>query len=398
MTIINIEKYPQAKFRDVEFYYQDSSVNGGRKTITHEFPDTNNRYVEDLGKLEKIYNVNAFIDIKSDNSNLTKFLEALDKEGIGSLIHPIHKKQNVVVKSYNVNDTIRELGIVRFSIVFEKASKNRFPVEQQGNKGKIAKFVEDLKEKIDKNFGDKFKSVKGNLEKLNNATDSIKRASREIKRVTALIEGSADGFSSFVTSINEIINTAGGLVQSPSELSNKLRTAFDNLEGAFDNALSMFNITKNLSPFNAASEISPVGNSNTSIDIRANQKLINDYISLNSLAIGYEQASLIDYTDLDQLNNIKEDLENSFKNLPDNLDREIYNSLLDIRSTTINYLNSLLLSLPRIIDYKTQPNNLICIVYNFYGNLDNLETIRRLNKIKDTSRVSGVIKMLSYEQ
>ncbi len=61
-----------------------------------------------------------------------------------------------------------------------------------------------------------------------------------------------------------------------------------------------------------------------------------------------------------------------------------------------DYLNDLLLSLPRIIEYKTQPNNLTSIVYDFYGNLDNLEIIRRLNKIKDTSRVSGTIKILSY--
>jgi prophage DNA circulation protein len=396
MTIVNIAKYPQAKFRDVEFHYQDSSVNGGRKTITHEFPDTNNRYVEDLGKLEKIYNVNALIDITTNNNNLTKFIEVLDKEGVGSLIHPIYKKQNVVVKNYSVNDTIRELGIVRVSIVFEKASRNRFPVEQEGNKGKITKFVDNLKEKADEKFGDNYKSVKGNLEKLNNATDSIKKTSREIKRATALVEGSANGFTAFVTSINEIIDNAGGLVQSPSKLASKLRTAFDNIEGAFDNALDIFNVTKNLTPFSAASEISPFGNSNTSVDIRANQALLNNYVSANALAISYEQASLIEYTDLDQLYSIKQTLEDAFNNLSNDLDREIYNSILDIRTATSNYLDSLLLSLPRIIEFNTQPNNLISIVYSFYGNLDNLETIRRLNKIKDTSRVSGTIKILSY--
>ena len=55
MTIVNIAKYPLAQFRNIKFNYQDSSVDGGRKTVTHEFPDTNNRYVEDLGKLEKVF-------------------------------------------------------------------------------------------------------------------------------------------------------------------------------------------------------------------------------------------------------------------------------------------------------------------------------------------------------
>jgi len=396
MTIVNVAKYPQAQFRDEEFHYQDSNINGGRKTVTHEFPDSNTRNVEDLGKLQKIYNVNALIDITTNNNNLTKFIKELDKEGAGTLIHPIYKKQNVVVKNYSINDSIRELGIVRISILFEKASRNKFPVKKKGNLGKIAKFVDDIKNNEDSFLGKSFKSVQKNLEKLNSATTAVKKVSRQMKRATALIEGSADGISAAVTAINEITNTAGALVQAPSNLASKLRTAFDNIEGAFDNALDIFNVNKNLTPFSAASEISPVGNSATSIDIRANQELLNNYVSVSALASCYEQASLIDYTDLDQLNNIKEILENSFNNLSQDLDRTTYNLLLNARTAVNDYLNDLLLSLPRIIEYKTQSNNLASIVYDFYGNLDNLEIIRRLNKIKDTSKVSGTIKILSY--
>ena len=87
---------------------------------------------------------------------------------------------------------------------------------------------------------------------------------------------------------------------------------------------------------------------------------------------------------------------NSFNNLSQDLDRTTYNLLLNARTAVNDYLNDLLLSLPRIIEYKTQSNNLASIVYDFYGNLDNLEIIRRLNKIKDTSKVSGTIKILSY--
>ncbi len=36
------------------------------KLVTHEFPDSDTRNVEDLGKLQKIYNVNALIDITTN--------------------------------------------------------------------------------------------------------------------------------------------------------------------------------------------------------------------------------------------------------------------------------------------------------------------------------------------
>ncbi len=52
-----------------------------------------------------------------------------------------------------------------------------------------------------------------------------------MKRATALIEGSADGISAAVMTINEITNTAGALCRAPSNLASKLRTTFDNIEG-----------------------------------------------------------------------------------------------------------------------------------------------------------------------
>ena len=52
MTIFNPRKLKQGSFRDAPFHIQDTTVDGGRKTVTHEYPDSNGRFVEDLGKLE----------------------------------------------------------------------------------------------------------------------------------------------------------------------------------------------------------------------------------------------------------------------------------------------------------------------------------------------------------
>ena len=398
MTIFNIAKYPQAKFRDVEFHYQDSSVQGGRKTVTHEFPDTNTRYVEDLGKLEKTFNINALIDITSNNKELDSFVNALEKEGVASLTHPVYKKQNVVVKSYNINDSIRELGIVKINILFEKASKNKFPEQQESKTGKLTNLKTSLASSLNEKFGDSFKSVKGNIEKFRNGVKAIKATSREIKRVTSLITGAADEFNDAVTSLNELVNDAGALVQAPSELAAKLGASFNNIGFAFENASDLFNVTKLLTPFFLASEDSPVGSSSTSLDIKSNQALINDYVSSTALSIAYEQSTLINITDLDQLNQIKESLESSFNSLSDTLDRDIYNILLEMRAEANSYLNSLLLSLPRVVEIETQETSLSSLVYSIYGDLENKETIKDLNKIRDTSRVSGTIKILSYGQ
>jgi prophage DNA circulation protein len=61
MTIFNTKKLRIASFKGVEFHYQDSTIDGGRKTVTHEYPDSRIRYVEDLGQLEKTFSITAII-------------------------------------------------------------------------------------------------------------------------------------------------------------------------------------------------------------------------------------------------------------------------------------------------------------------------------------------------
>ena len=266
MTIFNIARLPTASFKDVEFAYQESSLDGGRKTVTHEYPNRKERYVEDLGGIEKRFSISAFVDNNVSFGDRDELIDVLESEGIGTLIHPSYGLQNVICVGYNVVDSIKEIGISKFTISFEVASLNIAPFKLKGNKG----FLFNLKSKIlgdnESAFNSGWKSVVKAKSKFDSAVKTTKQVAIKINRVSQLVQGSSSSIGDATTSLNQIVASANSLVQSPSVLSANLRTAFDNLSVGYNSSRDVFTVMSNLFGFNERDRVSN-GNSSLQKDI-----------------------------------------------------------------------------------------------------------------------------------
>ena len=390
----NISKLPEASYNDVRFLYQSSSIGGGRKTVTHEYPNSDIRFVEDLGGLRKTYNIEAVVDNNNNNNQRDQLINALDSKNIlGKFVHPEYGAKNVKLINYTINNSKNQLGITTFSITFEEAD---LPVkgEVESNTG----FLSNLRNIAGENVSNKlakgwktFTTVKEGFDKTNKI---IKDTGREIKKVAGLVAGAGDGINDFTTSINEIVNNSQALVNSPSILAQRLTNSFNALEVAFDNAQNVFDSVKNLMQFK--NDTVPTGNSNTRDNILENQRLTNNLITVNSFAIAYNQASQVDYKNQNELSNNIKILKDNFKNIS-GLDRD---SLLELQRIRIEFqkvINDLSISLPKVSNFETNKIPLNVLIYQLYGSLDKKEDLKELNKFKDTSQIEGTIKILSNE-
>lgn len=395
MTIFNIAKLPIASFKNVEFHYQDGTVEGGRKTITHEYPSQKNRYVEDLSGLEKKFTITAWTDDNISFVDRDALIEVLEEGGVGVLIHPTFGSQRVVSIGYSLNDNINDLGVSKFTLNFEVASLNKLPEKLKGNKGFLAKLKSKLLGQNEAAFDKGWKSVTTAKAKFDSANKTLKNAAREINRVSQLVQGAGDTFSDFTTSINQIVNSSASLVQSPSVLASNLRLAFDNLSVAYNSSQDVFTVAKGLFGFNQSDRESS-GTSQLQKDIKANQDQINNFCNAAALALAYNAAGNINYQTLDDLIKVNSDLEDGFALIPLNLDRDVYQTLIDLRIEANNIFEKLSISLPNIITYEViNPISLNALVYNLYGSLELKNTIRDLNQFQDTSSIVGTIKILS---
>ena len=125
--VLDISKLPDSSFREVPFLWKRTSIeNKGRKTVTHEFPDSSSkRSVEDLGIDGDIFSISAEIDYSDNFSARTDFINALKGQGSGSLVLPIGETKEVTVVNYNIDDSAQTLGISIFSITFQESEENR---------------------------------------------------------------------------------------------------------------------------------------------------------------------------------------------------------------------------------------------------------------------------------
>lgn len=395
MTIFNTGRLPDGEFRGASFFYQEQSGVGGRKTVTHEYPNKKERYVEDLGGLENKFTLTVYTDDNVSFTERDSLMEALNEEGVGTLTHPFFEDDlEVVCVGYTYSDSIKELGITKFTIEFEVASLNILPTKIDGNKG----FLATLKSKIlgdnEKAFDNAFKTAKNVKAKIDSGVKTLKKTARKINNLARQIEGAGNTFADFTTSINQIVGSAGKLVQAPSVLAGNLRTAFDNLGVAYKNSKDLFNTVKKMFGFDERDQ-NAKGNSQLQKDIKNNQDQINNFVNVAVMAIAYDSAVNIQYNNLQELNQVINELENGFNKLP-NIDKNLKDTLTQMRIEANNIFSKLAISLPNIADYEViNPIAINNLVYKLYGSLELKETIRLLNNFKDSSKIQGKIKILT---
>jgi prophage DNA circulation protein len=395
MTIFNTARLPDGQFREAFFFYQESSGSGGRKTQTHEYPNKTERYVEDLGGLEKKFTLNVYTDDNVSYSERDKLIKELDKAGVGTLVHPSFGDLEVVVVGYTFTESIRELGITKFTINFEVASQNILPTKITATKGRLAQLKSDILGDNEKAFDDGWESVKKAKATFDSGVKTLKRTANKINNIAKQIQGAGDSFADLITSFNQIVNSAKKLVQAPSVLASNLRTAFDNLGVAFKNSKDLFNTTKKLFGFNESDQ-AIVGKSQIQKDIKTNQDQLNNFVNVAVLATAYDASVNIEYNNLQELNQVIADLENGFNQLPDTIDKNLRDALLQMKIEATNIFSQLAISLPNVANYNViNPISLNNLIFKLYGSLELKETIRLLNNFGDTSQIQGNIKILT---
>ena len=399
--ILDTSKLPNASFKDFPFLWQGHTIsNAGRKTVSHKYPDSPVRVVEDLGGSNDDFTVPAEIDYSENFSVRNNFISILKEEGSGLLVLPTGESKEVTVVGFTLNDSKSTLGITTFNITFEESEKNRFPITVQGSAGLISNLKDEILDDNTSFFTTAWSAVTDSKTKFDAAvrkvTNTINDKARGMRKIATNIRSSADGFSQLAASLNTIIQSVNTLVQSPSDLAISFQSALVSFELAYDSAVDTFNSISQLFGFNAGDEeILETGNIQD--EKMANQDLINNIISLGALVIGYNQAVNIDYNNTDELNQNSTVLENGFQALDrDAIDDDTYCNLLDIRKEANNIFKNLAIGLPKVTTLNIKNSTpLAVLVYNLYGSLDRIDEIEDLNTFLDTSDISGDVKILS---
>ncbi|UCF50250.1 MAG: DNA circularization N-terminal domain-containing protein [Thermoplasmatales archaeon] len=380
----------KASFRGVRFLPKGDHITvGGRKLIKHVYPNTDRRFIEDLGKMQKDFSITGVITGPNYFAKKRALINALDKEGPGTLVHPFFGKLQVVAEPYTINESLQSINEATFEMSFSIPTKNIFPSSQ--GLFKFPSLSLDISSAIIDRFQEWSTAFADTILEAENSLNQVYDKFDDVSRLAASV---TDNISSFKRLISDARSAVSSAIRAPSLIAGYFNDLFSSLNELIENPRDKVNLLAEFYGFTAGNQsLRPTTKVRESqID---NDTIINQTINVGALSNAYLNASDIDFESDEDLLNISQNLESQFSSIIEDLPDELYKRTYAIREEYRKFADNRLVSINKVQTVTARKESLTPFVYKYYGTLDNYETIMKLNSILNTSEIDGIKKIIS---
>lgn len=106
---------------------ESSDISAGRRIVTHQYPQRDEPFTEDLGRAAREYEISAFVlgDDCVDQAYAVR--DAIEQPGPGTLVHPEFGEVQVIARPGGSMSFSQTRRIVHFTLTFVEAGLNAFP-------------------------------------------------------------------------------------------------------------------------------------------------------------------------------------------------------------------------------------------------------------------------------
>ena len=296
-----------ASFRGVDFFVESSDYTTGRRTTQHEFPDRDDPFAEDLGKISDTFTVDGHIIGEDYFEIRNRLIEASQKEGAGELIHPYYGVKFVQCGSISFKETRTEGRIVRFSVTFKEAGENRFPKGSNDKGSQLTENIQNALAQSKDDFANKFTTDGQPGFSLDSVRDWIGNSQEAFDKSTEDVATTADGVAELAFSTRNLVAETEDLLQSPAVLADRLLGSLDLVKGAVTQAIDAFSSYKNLFGFG---EDDPEEITTTpSREVLAQNKItFDEYIKTTSALLAAQEAAESEWASLNEAQQAREEI------------------------------------------------------------------------------------------
>lgn len=390
---IQQELHP-ATFKNVPFLVTQSNTSGGRKTITHEFVNSNERNVEDLGLLQKTFNITAVITGPSYTQKKEALIRALEEGGRGVLVHPFFGRLNVVAKPYSLVETLTELGEAKFSLIFERSEDNPQPQAAGSSIQTVANKVNEVFDKLESDVSDFFGVSRTFPRNFKDAESKLADVTAGFQTATGRIRNNTAGLNAFNSTLLDFQSDANALILAPQELGASLVGLFTTMRGIATTPIEYTEILKNFYDF-GSDDVPIMLTTPERVERDDNRTAIDNVITVGSLADSYRFVVTIDFDTVDDIDGAQASLDDQYNATFEDLPTDTKIIINELRNQARDFLDNQRISAKRIIDIETKRLPAQVLTYSLYGNVDETEKIIELNNVKDVSFVEGQVQVLT---
>lgn len=394
------EGYLQASLRGVEFFIRSAENSGGRRVVSHQYPNRDDIDHEDLGRSARSFRMSAYIvgsDYFQDRENL---IEALEAPGPARLVHPYRGVWVVQVMNFRQVESTEEGGMARFDIEMEEQRKVELTTQVANTATQAQQRKNQGLDALDQDFQDQY-----NLDLQTQPTlADARKTTEEGINIISQIRKVANGTTEFKTKIQQAVSNSTTLAIDAVKLSSTFRELLGFGTDPFGtilrvtglNAFSQFLELLEISRKNILGSIDtgtpPSVYQDPEYPANRIQRLVQNQAIMLTVGVvptlpieTVEQAEDVRKLIFTALDEILED--------PTTSDA-VYQAVRDAKSAVHEDLQSRILDLERIVDLvipETRPS--IKIVNEIYGELGKEQEFLDRNNIEHPGFVSGSVPL-----
>lgn len=398
----------QASFKGATFYWRTLTTNLGKKSVTHNYPGTDRRFVEDMGALPRTFTIEASIFGKIGTDEYFQKKQALENalssKEPGYLVHPTYGRVYVTAKPATCSESQKELGEARYSLTFEKSDSVARPV----NTVSTARQIEIKRQEAINNTIATAVAAWVSPESAGVATkvaDNISDLGSQIDSVLNKVYAAKVTASQTLAQINAIKNEAVDYVNVPLGLFNSLAGVYeglmtidDNYESQFERLTTFFGGDPDAGPGQTEAGGQVIKAISYETAAAENNRVVqNEASNLMAFINASSTISKIDFQSTTDLENYAYRIESQFEIIVQSslMASAMRDSVLDLRSLVIAVVEDKKLLTQTIIsaDFKVDmPLNVALFMYT--GSLENEDYILSLNSSQDIVFSTGTVELL----
>ena len=393
-----IEQLLPASYKGVRFLVSSSSITGGQKTVKHVFPNSKTQVIEDLGKSQRVYNIQAFIRYNDEDEylqNRDNLLTVLEQGGTGKLVHPFYGDiNNVKVTTFNIVENMTGVGEGRINITFEISTGTGTPIKAENTVSEIESANDAAKVNLSANFVKVYdvnypSSYTASLEKLNNAVDKFTDN-------TSFFQATADEINAFSYQVQQFQGNITSLITSPQTLYDSIQTLFDTMGNIYPSVIVAVDSLQKFFTF-GDSDATVTQDTVQRIERVNNRSMINDAIQSLALIDAYFNAAQIDYNTVVDVEVMADALDSQYQKLiaSNVLNSTMKDSLTDIRTSMQEFFDQQKLTAQQVITVNTNRTSSSLLAFQYYGDSSKSLDILKLNNIVDPASIEGDIKIFT---
>jgi prophage DNA circulation protein len=386
----------KASFRGVTFLLDSHDVESGRKVVVHEYINKGKRFVEDLGGLPRSFTIKGFVSEPNYKFKRDALINALEKPGVGTLIHPFYGTVQVVAEPFTLTESMQRLGEATFSMVFREATENIYPTQSTANSSIIDQLSSSTLTDAATSMGQLWEVSDGFISNYENAKTQLSNLGDTFSSVVNPFDTASLASSQYRLNVSNFTSSITTNIKNPSALAGSVQELFTSLDNLSSEPRERWSIAKQFFTYGNTVVNPPPTTFKRQQLIRNNTALFSQ-VNFSSLANAYSAASQIDYTNENELNAIEQALNDQYFYCIDqtNLNTTAMNSLNSLRNQVRIYFESIRLNVKQLVNITTQQTTISALVYAYYNSLDNVKLILDINKLYNPENIRGNLQIVT---